>query len=90
MLRLKDRFVSHFRDIEIGDLEKGVSRHFSQSQHMGIKDIKISVLEFIKKPPRSLQAVKIRHGVEKHWTHLLRCLAPIGLNSETPKEYRRR
>ena len=88
LLRLKDRFISHFRDIETGDPEKSVSRHFSHSSHNGIKDMEISVLEFIKKPPRSQQAITIRHRVEKHWTHLLRCLAPIGLNSENPKEYR--
>ena len=88
LLRLKDRFIFHIRDIETGNPEKTVSRHFSEPSHNGIKDMEISVLEFIKKPPRSPQAITIRHRVEKHWTHLLRCLAPIGLNSENPKEYR--
>jgi hypothetical protein len=59
MLRLKDRFVHHFRDINISDQEKTVSKHFSQTIHDGIKDVSISVLEFIKKTPRSHQAATI-------------------------------
>ena len=47
----------------------------------------ITVLEFIKKHPRSNQAIAIRNKREKHWTHVLRTLAPIGLNMENPKEY---
>ena len=88
MLRLKDRFIHHFRDIELGDKEKSVSNHFSNDQHNGSKDMSIHVLEFIKKPPRSLQASSIRNRREQHWTHLLRSLAPIGLNMENPKEYK--
>jgi hypothetical protein len=64
-----------------------VSKHFSHSSHNGLKDINISVLEFIKKAPRSPQASVIRNRVDKRWTHLLRSLAPYGLNIENPKEY---
>ena len=87
MLRLKDRFVHHFHDIDIADKEKTRSKHFSQSSHNGFNDLQITVLEFIKKPPRSPQAVVIRNRVEKRWTHLLRSLAPFGLNIENPKEF---
>jgi transposase-like protein len=88
MLRIKDRFVHHFRDVELSDREKTVSRNFSSPKHRGTKDMSISVLEFIKKPPRSPQASVVRLRVEKNWTHLLRSLAPFGLNMENPKEYR--
>ena len=88
MVRLKDRFVHHYRDIDNADSEKGVSRHFSHHTHNGTKDVSISVIEFIKKPPRSPQAATIKLRMEKHWTHTLRSLAPIGLKSENPKEYR--
>ena len=87
LLRIKDRFVHHFRDIELMDNGKTVSKHFSQRSHNGLKDVQISVLEFIKKPPRSPQAAVIRNRVEKRWTHLLRSLAPYRLNIENPKEY---
>jgi hypothetical protein len=88
MLRIKDRFVNHFYDITTSNMDKTVSKHFSQPSHNGIKDTTISVLEFIKKPPRSQQAVAIRNRVEKNWTHLFRCMAPLGLNIENPKEYK--
>ncbi len=88
MLRLKDRFVHHLRDIEMGTVDKSVGKHFASANHNGHKDVQISVLEFIKKAPRSTQAIGIRLRVERHWTHVLRSLAPIGLNIEHPKEYK--
>jgi hypothetical protein len=87
LLRLKDRFVHHYYDINLPNKEKTVSKHFSLPTHNGIKDMKINVLEFIKKPPRSPQSVAIRSRVEKNWTHLFRCMAPLGLNIDNPKEY---
>ena len=80
LLRVKDRFVKHFYDVEKYDRTKAVGLHFSQKDHNGINDIEISVLEFIKKPPRSPEAAIIRDRVEKRWIHLLRCPAPQGLN----------
>ena len=86
-VRLKDRFVHHFRDIELSNPDKTVGRHFSQRNHRGSKDMTISVLEFIKAPPKSPKAVIIRNRIERFWTHRLRTLAPQGLNMENPKEY---
>ena len=80
MLRLKDRFVNHFCDIQNNDQTKALGRHFSRRDHNGVKDMEISVVEFIKKPPRSPEASIIRDRVEKRWIHLLRCPAPSGLN----------
>ena len=80
MLRIKDRFVAHFHDVMPNDQNKALGRHFSRRDHNGIKDMEISVVEFIKKPPRSPEAAKIRDRVEKRWIHLLRCPAPMGLN----------
>ena len=80
LLRVKDRFVKHMYDIENGDKQKAVGLHFSRLDHNGTKDLEITVLEFIKKPPRSPEAVKIRDRVEKRWIHLLRTPAPGGLN----------
>ena len=80
LLRIKDRFLKYFYDVENGDKTKAVGLHFSLPDHNGCKDIEISVLEFIKKPPRSPEAAIIRDRVEKRWIHLLRCPAPQGLN----------
>jgi hypothetical protein len=49
LLRLKDRFVNHFQDINTCNTEKSVSRHFSHPSHNGVQDLNISVLEFIRK-----------------------------------------
>ena len=90
MLRLRDRFEGHFGDVNHARQEKNVGRHYSKPGHQGVDDMTISVLEFIKNPPRSEQAVTIRNRVERNWTNLFRCLAPRGLNMENPKEYRKK
>jgi len=87
LLRLKDRFVDHFGGITKGDQTKPIPKHFSQNDHQGIDDVRITILEFIRMPPRSPQAAIIRQRVERNWTHTLRTLAPQGLNLETPKQY---
>ena len=68
------------------DLKK--KRHFSQTDHLGLKNMEIHVLEFIKAPPKSPQGATIRKTIERNWTHLLRTLAPQGLNMENPKEFK--
>ena len=78
---LKERFVNHF-----GVITKPIPKHFSQNDHKGIDDVKRTILEFIRMPPRSPQAA-IRQRVERNWTHTLRTLAPQGLNLETSKQY---
>ena len=64
-----------------------MGRHFSQHDHNGHRDLQISILEFIRAPPLSLQGTLICTRVERNWTHLLRCLTPQGLNMENPKEF---
>jgi hypothetical protein len=81
-LRVKDRFVHHFLDIGKADKLKSLGRHFSLKDHNGVYDLEISVLEFIKKPPKSPAATIIRNRIERRWIHLLRTLAPQGLNME--------
>ena len=58
-LRVKDRFVGHFGDIDKCNIDKPLGKHFSQETHKGIEDVNITVLEFIKMPPRSPEAVTI-------------------------------
>jgi hypothetical protein len=81
-LRLKGRFVSHFYTVEKPNRTVPVGKHFSAPDHKGIDDMDIHILEFIKKPPKSEAASKIRDRVEKRWIHLLRTPAPGGLNIE--------
>ncbi len=85
--RLQDCFQGHFGDITDAN-DKTIPFHFNSKNHKGIKDIEITVLEYIKKSPKSPQAVKIRLKRESHWTHILHTLSPNGLNMENPKEFK--
>ena len=80
MLRIKDRFVTHFHDIMTNDQSKALGRHFSRRDHNGAKYMEIPVVELIKKPPRSAEEILIRDWVEKTWRHRFRCPAPMALN----------
>jgi hypothetical protein len=79
-LRLKNRFVHHLYSIDKEDQSKPVGKHFSSKSHEGIDDVEIFVLEFIKKPPTSQVGGMVRDRVERRWIHLLRSIAPQGLN----------
>jgi hypothetical protein len=90
--RLHQRLQEHLRSINQAILEKSkpatnpnfkiqpVGAHFSKKDHLGTKDLKIQVLDFINLPPKSERAKEIRLRVEKKWIHLLRCPAPHGMN----------
>ena len=93
---IKKRFGGHMGDIKairdptssaLPNYNKPVARHFSSTGHTE-KDMSISVLAFIKKPPNSDCSIEIRQRVERNWVHTLRTLAPYGLNKEAPKPYR--
>ena len=79
--RIKDRIYEHLRDIDQANKEKPLGLHFSSMKHVK-RDIEVHILEFIKKAPRSPQALIIRNRVEKRFIHLLRTPAPHGLNLE--------
>ena len=81
-LRIKDRFVHHFYSVEKPDLQKAVGRHFAAIDRKEVADMEISVLEFIKKAPKSPASMIIRDRVERKWMNLLRTTAPQGLNIE--------
>ena len=82
MRRLRKRFYSHDRDIREEEMSKTVSRHLSKDNHNTNWNIEISVLEFIKQAPDSPGAKLARDRIECKWIHLLRTLAPGGLNLE--------
>ena len=86
--RIRDRFQGHFNDVTRDDKDKAIPLHFNSPGHRGTKDMEITVLEFIKKSPKTEQAMKIRLRIEKHWTYTLHTLSPIGLNMENPKEFK--
>ena len=77
--RLKDRLSEHLRDMDKADLTKPLGLHFTE--HVD-HPLEVHILEFIKKAPKSPQALIIRNRVEKRWIHLLRTPIPQGLNLE--------
>ena len=77
---IAQRFYSHLHNIRHNKKSDGVGLHFSSSDHNGVKDITIRVLDFIKVPPGSEKALTLRLKFEKYWIHKLRCPAPRGLN----------
>ena len=64
-LRLMDRFRRHFFQTEKAQIEHTCARHFSQRDHNGVFDMKICILEFVKKAPRSEAAQTIHDRVER-------------------------
>jgi hypothetical protein len=82
--KLAHQFQGHFYNIKIAQETKksdnAVGMHFSRSDHTGVQDMKIQILDFIKLPPKSVTANTLRLKIEKAWIHKLRCTAPHGLN----------
>jgi hypothetical protein len=78
--KLSLRFQGHFYKIKCNSKVDGVGAHFSSQDHNGTNDLKIQVLEFIRLPPDSGNALNLRLKIEKKWIHLLRCPAPYGIN----------
>ena len=77
--KIRDRLSEHLRDMDKADRTKPLGLHFTTHED---HPIEVHILEFIKKPPRSPQALTIRNRVEKRWIHLLRTPTPLGLNLE--------
>ena len=83
--RIVDRIGGHFGDIKnayegkITHLDKTVARHF-QSHTDKDFPLTITVLEFIKAPPDSILASKLRDQKEKMWISRLNTMIPNGLN----------
>jgi hypothetical protein len=57
-----------------------VGLHFSAKDHIGQRDVKVQILDFIHFHPDSKKAEEVRLRVEKKWIHRLRCPAPHGMN----------
>ena len=79
---IKERFKCHFYSISHPkSSDTTVGRHFSKTDHTGIDDTIIIVLEFIKAPQNAPSGQRTRDEKEKLWIHKLSTIAPLGLNS---------
>ena len=82
--RLMDRFQGHSGDID-NNRDKPVGRHFNlcpppPQNPARWKGFDITVLSFIKSPPRSPAGVMELNVEERRWMHRLRSITPNGLN----------
>ena len=57
-----------------------VGIHFSAKDHLGPRDLKFQILDFVHLHPHFIKAKENRLRVEKWWIDSLRCPAPLGLN----------
>ena len=64
-----NRFWAHFQKIKSKNVNYDVSRHFNQTDHKCVEDIKIYILDFIYMHPRCADASHLRDIIEFHWIH---------------------
>ena len=81
MNRIIDRFQAHFQTVKSKNLNYDVSHHFNQSNQLGVKDIKVYILDFIYAGPRTTAGKALRDIIEFHWIHRLRTTLPMGINT---------
>ena len=87
MNRLMERFQGHFWCIE-NKSENDVAQHFNEPKHKGIEEVKIHILDFIHRAPRSEEAKYTRDHIEMNWVHRLHTQQPLGMNTmDTPPRY---
>ena len=79
---IKERFKCHFFSItHPKSSDTTVGRHFSKTDHAGIDNVTILVLDFITAPQNTPSGQRTRDEKEKLWIHRLSTIAPLGLNT---------
>ena len=82
--RIMDRFQAHFYNIGYNRPMSEIGRHFNQSDHRGLQDVEIHILDFIHAHPSSNKAKYLRDLVEFNWIQRMHSIAPAGLNLMDP------
>ena len=78
---LYSRLCEHFRNIQQNNtLVHSVGRHYNEAGHRGIRDLEVSVIQFIRGHPDSDLALSRRLEIEQAWISRLRSKIPEGLN----------
>ena len=81
MLSLCARMYNHFRDIRMSNRTRACGAHFSTPPHLGLKDVKLFVLEFCSTPKDLLHRTD-REACERRWQFRLRSNFPLGINRD--------
>ena len=83
--RLMDRFQGHYSNIrnKNPNSDSLIRAHFNQSDHNGLQDLTIHILDFIHMAPKSIRTRNLRRKIEQNWIHRLKTVFPSGLNLDT-------
>jgi hypothetical protein len=76
-----DRMREHFLTVKKADPYSPLGGHFNSTNHYGIDNIRIFILDFISAAPDSATAKSLRDKIELNWIHRLSTVLPNGLNS---------
>ena len=78
--RIMDRFQDHFYKISRNIQGSDIAQHFNSTDHQGLADVEIHIVDFVHCNPESERAKKLRHTIEKNWIFRLKSQTPDGLN----------
>ena len=79
--RLMDRFQAHFYNIAYNRPKSEIGKHFNSTNHKGLDDVEIYILDFIHAHPMGERAKHLRDLIEFNWIQRLHTNAPLGLNT---------
>ena len=82
--RLMDRFQPHFYNIGHNRPNSELARHFNQTDHHGLDDVEIHIVDFIHAHPQGQKSKYLRDLIEFKWIQRLHTNAPLGLNLMDP------
>ena len=85
---IQKRFFGHKGSINRKTLTEDIGRHFNLPGHQGLRDMEISVLDFIFAPAKTSHGLTLRLQIEFNWIQRLRSMLPLGINTKdrTPLE----
>ena len=78
--RLVERMREHYRNVRQNCTTHIIGRHYNSAGHVGIPDMRVYILEFIRAPTDSQDAKHLRDICKRRWIYQLRLIIPTGLN----------
>lgn len=80
--KLKERFAEHKYAIRTKNIDYPMAKHFRDSGHVNINDLKVMVLEVVEKNIRGGDRLKLLLQRETYWIYTLNSMVFPGLNEE--------
>ena len=82
---LKFRLGEHMSAVKRNEGETDVPWHFNQKDHQKRSDVKIHIVDFIGRHPKSDEGRRLLALVEFFWIEKLRTHSPWGMNTKDGK-----